>query len=167
MRSFAVGTVGVICAALALFAGTPAWAGDADAIVGVWVTEGGRAHVEIAKEGGVYNGKIIWLLEPKYPDDDEKGMAGQEKVDRENPDPSRRNRPLIGLNMVTGFKYAGDGKWRKGRIYDPENGKTYKCKITLTDRGTLKVRGFIGVSLLGRTTEWKRWIPPASERPKF
>ena len=59
--------------------------------------------------------------------------------------------------IVKDFVYKGSGQWYKGTIYDPDNGKTYKCKIKYGDSDkVLKVRGFIGVSLLGRTTLWTR-----------
>lgn len=128
----------------------------ADAVLGLWATEDEKAHVEVTQEGGEYAGKIVWLKEPIYPPDDEQGMAGQEKVDRENPDPKLQKRPIIGLQIVHGFTYAGDGLWKGGQIYDPDNGKTYKSKMTLQEDGTLFVRGFIGFSLLGRTTVWTR-----------
>jgi uncharacterized protein (DUF2147 family) len=137
-------------------------AADGDAIVGVWATEpdaeDGNAHVEVWKDGDRYFGKIIWLEKPEYAAEDP--MAGQPKVDRENPDESLRDRSLIGLPILEGFRYAGDGEWDKGTIYDPDNGKTYKSVARLSDDGsTLKVRGFIGFSLLGRTTEWTRVEP--------
>jgi uncharacterized protein (DUF2147 family) len=83
-------------------------------------------------------------------------MAGKEKVDRENPDATLRTRKIVGLVLMSGFVFDGKGTWQKGTIYDPDNGKTYKSKIKITDGGVLKVRGFIGVSLIGRTSQWTR-----------
>ena len=77
-------------------------------------------------------------------------------TDEKNPDPALRDRPLIGLELFAGFEYKGKGKWKGGTIYDPNSGKTYQCIITRVDANTLKVRGFIGVSLLGRTELWTR-----------
>lgn len=149
--------------AFLLVAGGVVAADDGGVVLGLWATEpgteNGQAHVEIVEEGGVYNGSIVWLEQPVYPPDDDGGMAGQEKVDRENPDATLRTRPILGLQMMEGFEYAGDGEWKSGRIYDPENGKTYKCKMRLIDDETLKVRGFIGVSMLGRTSVWTRVEP--------
>ena len=99
----------------------------------------------------------MWLKEPLYPADDGGGMAGKPKVDRENPDPARRADPILGLRIVKGFAFA-DGEWQGGTIYDPNNGKTYKCRMWF-DGETLKVRGFIGFSLLGRSTRWTRVGP--------
>jgi uncharacterized protein (DUF2147 family) len=120
----------------------------ADEIIGEWLTDKNEAVVEIYKCGDLYCGKIVWLKEPTNPD-------GTDKLDTENPDPSKRGRPIVGLVMVWDFRYHGNGRWVDGRIYDPDNGKTYSCKMDLED-DTLKVRGYIGISLFGRTTVWTR-----------
>ncbi len=83
-------------------------------------------------------------------------MAGQPQVDRNNPDPDLRTRPALGLQLLEGFGYSGGNVWKGGTIYDPGNGKLYKCKMTLTDPKRLEVRGFIGISWLGRTEVWTR-----------
>jgi len=134
---------------------------DGDAILGLWATDpeggGGEAHVRVYKEDGKYFGEIVWLAEPVYPDDDPKGTPGEEKTDLNNPDPDLQGEPVIGLLITKDFVYNGKGLWHKGTIYDPDNGKTYKCKIKYGDSDkVLKVRGYIGVSMLGRTTYWTR-----------
>jgi uncharacterized protein (DUF2147 family) len=144
-------------ALILLVAWSAAAGADGDAIVGVWQTQPedhGYAHIEIEPQGDEYVGKIVWLSEPDYPEDDADGMGGQPKIDRENPDPALRERPIVGLRLLQGLEYAGDGRWKNGRIYDPANGKSYKCQMKLEDDGSLKVRGFIGFSLLGRSTVW-------------
>jgi len=145
---------------LVVLAAAPLLATDADAILGVWATDpeggGGPAHVEIYANGDQYDGKIIWLEQPLYSDEDKGETAGIPKEDHNNPDPALRSRPIIGLVMMEGFVFDGKDTWHKGTIYDPNNGKTYKCKIRLGDDGSLKVRGFIGFSLLGRTERWTR-----------
>ena len=87
-----------------------------DVILGNWLTDEGKAEVEIYKCGDEYCGKIMWLKEPK---NDE----GKDKTDINNPDPEKRGRNIIGMNIVWGFKYDKYGKWVKGKIYDPDNGK--------------------------------------------
>lgn len=133
---------------------------DRDAIVGVWATdpddEGGQAHIEIFANGDRFDGKIVWLEEPEYLPGDEDGEAGTPKVDTENPDPTLRSRPILGMTLLEDFVFDGGDTWHKGTIYDPNNGKTYKAKMKLADPNTLKVRGFIGFSLLGRTEDWTR-----------
>jgi uncharacterized protein (DUF2147 family) len=124
------------------------YAQGADSILGQWYTEEGRSIVEIYKCDQHYCGKIVWL---KYPKDEE----GREKVDKENPDETKRTRKLAGLNILWGFSYEGEDGWENGKIYDPKNGKTYSCRMRL-DGDTLNVRGYIGFSLLGRTAVWSR-----------
>ena len=78
---------------------------------------------------------------------------GKPKVDENNPDEAKRNTPLIGLVLLRGLEKDGDKEYDGGKIYDPKNGKTYSCKITYKGN-TLDLRGFVGVSLLGRTSTW-------------
>ena len=150
----------LVAALLAVLGTTSAWAADADAILGVWATDpeggGGQAHVEIYKNGDRYEGKIIWLEEPLYTEDDEDETPGTPKEDHNNPDPALKSRPIIGLVLMEGFLFDGKDTWHKGTICDPDNGKTYKCKLRFGDTGELKVRGFIGFSMIGRTSEWTR-----------
>jgi uncharacterized protein (DUF2147 family) len=134
---------------LLLVMGGRALAEEADAVIGEWYTEDNKALVQIYKADNVYNGKIVWLKEPKNDD-------GSEKLDTNNPDESKHGNPIIGLNLVNGFVYKGKNKWGKGTIYDPDNGKTYSCKMQLKKENVLKVRGFIGVALIGRTQMWTR-----------
>ena len=116
-----------------------------DALLGTWLTASGKAKVQIYKEGTKYNGKIVWLKNPTYED-------GKIKVDKNNPDKAKQTTPLLGLNMLKGFVFDDD-EWNDGIIYDPENGKTYSCKIKYRD-GKLDLRGYIGISLIGRTQTW-------------
>ena len=123
---------------------------QADAVVGKWETDGGKSHIEIYKKDNEYFGKIVWLKEPR-------NEEGKIKRDENNPDESKRSRPLKGLQLLKGFEYIGNKKWEEGEIYDPESGKTYSCVMTLKDNDNeLHVRGYIGFSLIGRTTTWKR-----------
>ncbi len=155
-----------LCAILLVLAGLwlapGALADEGEAILGVWVSEDGRGHIEIAKEADQFVGKIVWLSEPNYPADDPE--PGKPRHDRNNPDSDKQARPILGLEVLKGFRYDGDGKWSGGTIYDPDNGKTYKCKMTLEGADTLKVRGFIGVSVIGRTAVWTRYKESASDQ---
>ena len=122
-----------------------------DDILGVWLNEDKDAHVEVYKEGDIYFGKIIWLEEPNEEN-------GEPKLDDKNEDESLRTRPVMGLLLLRDFVFDED-EWEDGRIYDPKNGKDYKCYMEFPDeddKDNLKVRGYIGFSLLGRTTYWTR-----------
>lgn len=120
-------------------------------IIGLWEVGSGKARVKIVSYGEKFAGRLVWLKEPTYPD-------GTVKVDKNNQDESKRTVPLLGYTNLIGFVDKGNGKYEEGTIYDPENGNTYNCVITMTDDNTLEVRGYIGVSLFGRTDLWKRVI---------
>ncbi len=130
-----------------LFAAT-AFGNAQGSIIGQWYTTNKAGIVEIYQCGSKLCGKIIWLKEPNKDN-------GQPKTDENNPDASKRNQPIIGLNILKGFVADGENKWDDGEVYDPENGKTYSCKMTLKG-STLEVRGYVGVSLFGRTETWTR-----------
>ncbi len=131
-----------------LFATATVFAQSADAIVGKWLNKDGDAHIQIYKNGNKYNGKLVWLKNPK----DE---VGKTKVDTKNPDANLRSRAIWGLEILKGFSFD-DGTWEDGTIYDPKSGKTYSCKLTMSGNDKLDVRGYIGISLIGRTDTWSR-----------
>lgn len=118
---------------------------NADVVIGTWLTASGKAKVQIYQEGDKYYGKIVWLKIPTYED-------GKPKTDKNNPDKAKQSEPLLGLNMLKNFEFDDD-EWEDGTIYDPENGKTYSCTIKYRD-GKLDLRGYIGISLIGRTQTW-------------
>ncbi len=119
------------------------------AIVGVWVNQAGGGLIEITMEQGNVYGTIIGSPDSKT----------EERKDSKNPDPKLRNRSLLGAVILSDFTYHENKKWpwAGGWIYDPNNGKKYKCKIRLVDNETLEIRGYIGISLFGRTETWKRY----------
>jgi uncharacterized protein (DUF2147 family) len=119
-----------------------------DQIEGQWYNDIKSAKVLITKgSNGKFYGKVIWLKEPLE--------NGKPKVDRLNEDPKLRSRPRLGLQVLSDFVKDGDIKYTDGTIYDPLNGKTYSCNITYKGK-TLAIRGYIGISLFGRTTTWSR-----------
>ena len=119
---------------------------------GVWLDASGRAGITIAPCGEKLCGTITWLKAPL-------NAEGKPKTDIHNTDASLQARPLCGLPMLASFA-AGDsaGAWTGGSIYDPEKGETYKSNMHLQPDGTLVVRGYIGISWLGRSQVWTR--PP-------
>jgi uncharacterized protein (DUF2147 family) len=130
---------------------------EQDGILGLWNIPENEAQFEIYMCGAEYCGKLSYLQEPEYPPDDER-MPGLPRIDRQNPDPLLRSRPLLGLTLMEGFRYEGNNTWR-GRIYNPDDGRIYKCKLSLDGKNRLNVRGYLGVSLLGRTQKWTRQAP--------
>lgn len=122
--------------------------GQTDPVEGVWLNEEGTGKVKIyrAKNDKFY-GKIVWLKEPV--------RDGKERVDENNPDKSKRNEPLMNLLILKGFEKEDDNEYEEGTIYDPKNGKTYSCIMTLNG-DKLDVRGYVGFSWIGRTTVWTR-----------
>ena len=122
---------------------------SADAILGLWFNAEKDAKIEVYKSDGNYYGKVVWLKNPL----DEKGKP---KTDVKNPDPKLKTRPRLNLVVLTGLKAKGNGMYEKGKIYDPKNGKTYSCQAELKNAKTLALRGYIGVSVIGRTSEWTR-----------
>jgi uncharacterized protein (DUF2147 family) len=125
-----------------------AYAQNANAIVGKWLNQSGEGQIQIYKKGDKFCGKIAWMKVPNE-------ANGQPKLDVSNPDEALRRRPKLGLELLKDFAFDGDDVYENGTIYDPKSGKTYKCKMTLNG-DELKVRGFVGVSLLGRTEKWTR-----------
>ena len=125
---------------------------DPDAIVGVWKTGDGNAMVRIYKNGEKYQGKIVWLKEPIDPE------TGKPKLDKNHSDEASRKRPILGLINIWGFTQTEKNVWEEGNIYDPKNGSTYSCTIKMTNPKTLEVRGYIGVSLIGRTDVWTKQV---------
>ena len=115
-------------------------------ILGTWINHAGDGQIEISKQGEAYVGIIIGSTDPNSPD----------RKDINNPDQELRERSLTGLKILGQLFYRGDNKWSGGWIYDPNNGKTYKCKMTLKDSNTLDIRGYIGISAFGRSEEWKK-----------
>jgi uncharacterized protein (DUF2147 family) len=120
---------------------------QSDKIESFWYNEAKDAKIQIYKAtDGKYYGKIVWLKEPL--------KNGKLKLDDKNPNSKVQNHQIVGLIILRGFQKEGD-KYTDGTIYDPENGKTYDCKMNYKGK-TLAIRGFIGVSLFGRTTVWEK-----------
>jgi uncharacterized protein (DUF2147 family) len=124
----------------------------AEDIIGNWKNGEGTGIIQIYKtKTSHYAGKIIWLKETIDPE------TGKPKLDKRNPDKSKRTNPTLGLLNMWGFTFDEDDKeWIDGTIYDPKKGKEYSCKAKMIDKNTLDVRGYIGISLIGRTDTWKR-----------
>jgi uncharacterized protein (DUF2147 family) len=130
---------------------TEANAADADDVVGLWKNGEGTGIVQIYKSGSKYYGRIVWLKEAN-------DKNGKPRTDVNNPDESKRSVPLKGMTNMRGFDFIGKNVWEGGNIYDPKTGNDYSCEMTLVNENTLEVRGYIGVSLFGKTDVWKRQV---------
>jgi uncharacterized protein (DUF2147 family) len=129
----------------------------ADDPTGYWTTidDDGKtvsSVVQIYAVGPKLNGKIVELVNPREKDPKCSACDG-----------AKRNQRIVGMEILWGLEKDGS-EWSGGHILDPRNGKEYKCNVELVDAGkTLKVRGFIGISLLGRTQYWRRAQRPTAE----
>ena len=118
-------------------------------VEGLWITQDDetgkkKSEVLLYKEDGKSYGKIVRLL---LPEDQGKSCQNCKGADK--------NKPIEGLVIVKDLVLE-DQVWEEGTIMDPKSGKVYDCYLSLEDSKTLKVRGFLGFSLLGRTQIWKR-----------
>ncbi|MFV7236662.1 MULTISPECIES: DUF2147 domain-containing protein [Flavobacterium] len=123
--------------------------GQNQTVIDKWKTiddETGKAKsiVEIYEESGKIYGKVIEILEEEHKKKVCSNCSGED-----------RNKPILGMIVIKGLTKDGN-VYTKGKILDPKNGKLYKCYITLESKDKLKVRGFIGISLFGRTQYWYR-----------
>lgn len=138
----------ILATALLWVASISGHAQSANDIVGTWFNAEKDGKIQVYKQGDAFFGKLSWLKTPT--------RDGKARTDENNQDASQRNRPLLGIVLLRDFKHDGGNVWTGGKIYDPKNGKTYSCKMTLANRNQLDVRGYVGTPLLGRTTTWTR-----------
>jgi len=136
-----------VCSILACFVALSSWAGEFDA-EGRWLSGDGDGWIEVKLVGDSLIGVIAGSPNTKPGD--------PPRYDDLNPDPELRDRPLDGMTIMSGFTFDGEDRWSGGTIYDPNSGKTYKCTLTQVDNNTLKMRGYIGLSLFGRSDTWTR-----------
>ncbi len=113
-------------------------------ILGEWMSPIKDSRVLIYKQQEKYYGKITW-------------GSGSSTKDEKNPKTELRSRDLVGLVILNNFKFDGDDTWYDGSIYDPREGKTYSCKMTLKDASRLSIRGYVGISLFGRSEVWIKY----------
>ena len=122
---------------------------QAQSVVGKWKTvddETGEAKsiVEITESGGKIYGKVVEILNPAKKNAKCKDCSGEDK-----------DKPILGLTIIKGLKKSGN-EYTDGKILDPNKGKLYKCTVKLDGSDKLDVRGYVGISLIGRTQTWSR-----------
>lgn len=115
---------------------------------GTWLSGDGGTKVHISNCGGKLCGTVVWLQEPID------SKTGKPKTDELNPDPAKRSRPMIGLQVVRGLSPSGENRW-SGQIYNADDGKTYSANMQVADENTAHVEGCVlGILCKGQT--WKR-----------
>jgi uncharacterized protein (DUF2147 family) len=135
-------------ALLGLLLAAPAWGADP---TGRWWAEGGAAQVQIEPCGDALCGRIVWLRSPYDPD----GCLAR---DTHNPEARLRRRSLVGVEMLQSLRRSEDDPeaWEGGEVYDPTSGHTYRAALRMDGPDRLRLRGYLGIRLLGRTTTWTR-----------
>ena len=118
-------------------------------VIGKWntideVTGKAMSVVEIFEYNNKIYGKVIDILNPKNRNNTCKDCPGEDQ-----------NKPILGLTIIKGLSKDGT-EYNDGKILDPKSGKLYKCYIELESTNKLKVRGYLGISLIGRTQYWER-----------
>jgi uncharacterized protein (DUF2147 family) len=115
-------------------------------IEGRWLNGDKTGELEIIKKEQTFEAKIVG------------GTQRGDGLDSKNPDPKLKSREILGLTIMTGLKQDPEDKnfFEGARIYDPDSGNTYQCKMTLKNPNELVLRGFIGISLFGRSETWTR-----------
>jgi uncharacterized protein (DUF2147 family) len=117
-------------------------------LAGVWYNQEKTSKIQVYKgNDNQYYGKIIWLQEPL-------NKEGKPKTDMNNPNSNARMKPLLNLNILKLKKNKGEVY--EGKIYDPKNGKEYDCVVSFENENLLKIRGYVGHTLFGRTSYWYR-----------
>ena len=116
---------------------------------GVWLSEDKRGAIEIYQCEDKLCGRLVWFDLPA-------GTDRRSIVDAHNPDAALRTRPLCRLTIMGNFAAAGANSWDHGWIYNPDNGATYHAEMSVVDISLLKVRGYVGIPLLGQTQTWTR-----------
>ena len=126
---FMVAALGGLC--------TLAGGAVASEAAGVWRMANGKVTVRVAPCGSNLCGTVVGLKKPR----DDKGRP---RLDKENPNPALRRRPVIGLTILSNMRQGGDGYWT-GTIYNPDDGNTYRSEMKLQNANTMRVDGCVAI----------------------
>lgn len=116
---------------------------DSELIVGTWFTDDKASKIQIYKVQNQYFGKVVWLKNPL--------VNGKAVTDSKNPDSKLRSRNVLGLTIFNNFIFEGNNSWTDGEIYDVRTGRTVAGKISMKNKNTLDLRGYIGKPIFGKT----------------
>ena len=152
-------TMKTILSALALSFAASAASAQQGSVMGTWLSESGVAQIRIARcpdaASGPICGFVVNLVNPKGPDG--VAVAPDAATDFRNENPSLRTRKVIGMPLIWGFKKTNDpNTFEDGKVYNGEDGKTYSANISLQPDGKLRLRGFVGTPMFGKTQLWTR-----------
>jgi uncharacterized protein (DUF2147 family) len=128
-------------------------------VMGTWLTASGVAQVKIEPcpdpKNGPVCGHIVGLINPKGADG--QVVAPDAATDYRNENAALRNRKVLGMPLIWGFKKTNDPNgFEDGHIYNGENGKIYSANLSLQPDGKLRLRGYAGSPLFGETQVWTR-----------
>lgn len=122
-----------------------------DEILGTWLNEEKDGKIFVYKQADEYFGRVTWI------EHDTNDDGTSPRLDSENPDSKLAEKPIVGLIILENLEWDDDdNEWDDGEIYDPRSGNTYSCYAKLEDDDTLFLKGYIGFSLIGRSTLWTR-----------
>ncbi|MEE4301523.1 MAG: DUF2147 domain-containing protein [Pseudomonadales bacterium] len=125
----------------------------AAALEGCWISAAEDGVIEFRPgDDGALRGRVVGVAEPLFT---EGPRRGEPIVDLNNPDVSLRARSIAGIYVVEGLRQNGDA-WRGGRLYDPRSGRRFSARARLGEDGMLRIRGYLGMPLLGVTLRWRR-----------
>jgi uncharacterized protein (DUF2147 family) len=129
-----------LVAALCAFA-FPSIAQDASKVAGVWQSQSGITRVKVAPCGNGLCGHVVWQKNPSK--------------DVYNPDPAKRERQIVGLQLVSNMKPVGEGEW-SGAIYNYEDGKTYQGKVKVTNANAIQIGGCVMGGMICQSKTWTK-----------
>jgi uncharacterized protein (DUF2147 family) len=127
---------------------------------GLWTNQKQTVVVDIeqCRDDGSLCGRVVWLKKPYDKD-------GNLKRDHYNPKPEQRDRGLCDLEILSGFSYIGGNRWENGRIYNPEEGQTYRASLELISEDEIRLRGYVLLPVFGKTQVWERLSAVPGECP--
>jgi uncharacterized protein (DUF2147 family) len=129
-------------------------ASPADALLGEWWTEGNEGRVRFSRDrDGTFRGTTSCCVTSER-------KPGEVYEDIHNPNPKLRTRSTLGIVIIWKLSYEDDGEYTGGHVYNPRDGKTYRFEAKLLDKDTVKIRGYLGIPLLGQSQVWKRHRGP-------
>jgi uncharacterized protein (DUF2147 family) len=131
---------------------------QSDQVIGLWLDDEGKAGIQIERCERSLCGRVVWLKEPN-------DTAGKPWKDILNPEASKRDTPVCGLQIMGDLKRETNGGWVGGWVYDPEEGKRYDLELSVKDKDTLQVLAFEGERVRSQLMDWKR-LPDGTPRCK-